>query len=87
MHSNDIAILALQETKYCHDTKEIRGKYTWFFSGRIFDDKKCHGVAIVVANDYVQFIYEHVPVDDRLMYMRFRLYNFLIFNIILYSFL
>ena len=86
MKKHDIAILALQETKTKHTHREIRDDYTWFFSGEHGEDTQCHGVGFVIRNDYKKYIYLISPVNDRIMYVRLRLYKSMFLNcIVIYA--
>ena len=73
MKENKIAILSVQETHVGVNAKETRDTHTWYFSG----EEKCRigytaGVGFVIDNDYIQYIDDIEPVNDRLCVLRLR---------------
>ena len=68
MKSNNISILALQETKSPHNKRETRKDYVWYFSGN-GQDKCHHGVGLVRRKDLAKHIEGIEPINERLMYI------------------
>jgi len=65
-----IDIILASETKINKNQKEIREKYTWFFSGenRIKEDGKfVTGVGILIKSTLNNYIKEVIPVNDRII--------------------
>ena len=70
MTSRNIKILCLQETRTKENTRETRKKYTWFFSGEGGNSNTyTPGVAIIIHNNFLQYIEDIEPISDRLMYI------------------
>ena len=68
MKTNNISILALQETKSAHSKRENRKDYIWYFSGN--GKERCHqGVGIVIRKDLAKHIEDIEPINERLMYI------------------
>ena len=53
-----------------NNAKEVRKGYTWFLSGNDKQDSHTHaGVAIVIRNDWIKYIVDVGPMNDRIMWM------------------
>ena len=75
MKDNDISIVLLQETHVNLNVREQRKHFTWLFAGDV--DKKTvdgkltpnteAGVAIVIDNELLNFIWDIQPISDRIM--------------------
>jgi exonuclease III len=76
MASKSVMVLALQETHIHTSGVEKRGRYTWYFSGPRggVDGKEGRtyaGVAIVIKNEWRNYVRDIEPVDERHLVMRF----------------
>jgi len=69
MKKHSIKVLALQETRNSQNTRETRKGHTWFFSGEGGRETYTAGVALVIDNEYLQFIDDLEPINDRIMYI------------------
>ena len=70
MTDNHIDILFIQETKQAHTTKEARGQFTWYFSGKNKnenDNSRPIGVGMVIKNSLNELIEQLEAVTDKLM--------------------
>ena len=75
MKKNNVNILLLQETHVNMNVREQRKHFTWFFAGSV--DKKDStgkrvlnteaGVAIILNNELLNFIWDIQPISDRLI--------------------
>jgi exonuclease III len=73
MKGQNTCILTLQETHVGVNSKETRAQYTWYFSG----EQKCRegytaGVGFVIRNDYLQYVEDIQPINDRICILRLR---------------
>ncbi len=73
MKRKGIHVLVLQETAIDTNSREIRGEYTWYFSG----EKKTitnwtYGVGIVINNDIVKNVDDIIPITDKLIVIRLK---------------
>ncbi len=73
MKRKGIHILVIQETATDKDSREMRGEYTWYFSG----EKKTlqgwtYGVGVIINNEIVKNIDDIIPITDRLIVLRLK---------------
>ena len=67
MKSKSIDILAIQESRQRHNTREARNEYTWYFSGENPTQANyVAGTAWVIANHLTKAILDIEPINDRL---------------------
>ena len=67
--TQDIDILAIQETHISCDQQERRANYTWYMSGtkRLRNEGQCEaGVGFVIKNNILQYVIDIEPVNDRI---------------------
>ena len=68
MKQKKIGIMGLHETRIGINSREARKEYTWYFSGeKSRETNYTAGVAIVIANDWVKFIIDTRPINDRII--------------------
>ena len=67
MKDRNIDILVIQESRTKCNQRESRKEYTWFFSGENGRPEYTAGLAIVIKNDYLKYVQDIEPIDDRLM--------------------
>jgi len=72
MAEKEIDILCLQETRNNQNSRESRKSYTWFFSGEGGREEYTAGVGMVINNNFLKYIEDIEPVNDRLMYATLR---------------
>ena len=72
MSEKEIDILCLQETRNNQNSRESRKSYTWFFSGEGGREEYTAGVGMVINNNFLKYIEDIEPVNDRLMYATLR---------------
>ena len=70
MEEHKLTVLAIQETHMEANTREVRDKYTWFFSGGselIKGGKQFEaGVGFVISNAIMNAVIDIEPINDRL---------------------
>lgn len=73
MIDNKIDIAAVQETRTPNDTREVRKRYTWFYSGsnRTLEGYT-DGAAIVIKNEGMQNIEDIEPINDSAIYIKLK---------------
>jgi exonuclease III len=72
MTEKEIDILCLQETRNNQNSRESRKSYTWFFSGEGGRQEYTAGVGMVINNNFLKYIEDIEPVNDRLMFVTLR---------------
>ena len=74
MYNSGVKVMAVQETHIPTSHQEVRKHYTWYFSGASTDPQKAihTGVAIVVANDFRNYVKDVEPINDRIMAVTLR---------------
>ena len=70
MKDHHIAALGLQETNTKMNTKEVRKKYTCFFSGERKDKEYVAGVGWVIENSVLKLLTDVIPISDRIILLR-----------------
>ena len=72
MTEKEIDILCLQETRNKQNSRESRKSFTWFFSGEGGREEYTAGVGMVINNNFLKYVEDIEPVNDRLMYATLR---------------